>query len=333
MIADVGTPDDVVKPLKANQKLLREWMSDAKVAFQATAVENLVVLDLETRGYAGANLVGLGNGGRSPGRHASRGGSERQRSTRCAGSGASGSWNALDGAARSSLTQPEALLAGWDTRGKGIAAGAVHYRLFLTGASAAQASTVKPVLVNRVTGEPAQTQSLAAGSARTASLSFSPWQFAVERGSTVRWAGTMDVRETIRIGANDTLVIAPGTTVRLASRSIDHFARTGAGARTGRCADHVCGGATRNGPGAHLRCKVPMPSGSQITHARFSGGGGALIEGTRYTGMVNVHHARGVVFDGIDLRDNLRSDDAFHALHADVVLRNCTAFEHKCGCR
>ena len=323
VIADVGTPDDVVKPLRANQKLLREWMTDAKVAFQAAAVDNVVVMDLETRGYAGANLVGLELQAAIPAMRivADRNGNgqlDAQDPT------IPGSWSSANGAARFNFTQPEALLAGWDTRGKGIAAGAVHYRVFLTGASAAHASAVKPVLLNRVTGQQAQTQSLAAGTARTASLSFSPWQFAVERGSTMRWAGTMDVRETVRIGANDTLVIAPGTMVRLHPEA-SIISQGLVLARGQADAPITFAAVDAERPWGAFALQGANANGSQITHARFSGGGGALIEGTRYTGMVNVHHARDVVFDGIDLRDNLRSDDAFHASHADAVLRNCTA--------
>ena len=62
---------------------------------------------------------------------------------------------------------------------------------------------------------------------------------------------------------------------------------------------------------------------SRFGYVEFAEGGGALVDRIEYIGMVNVHRADGVIFDHATFRDNVRSDDTFHAmLSVGVVVRD-----------
>lgn len=140
-------------------------------------------------------------------------------------------------------------------------------------------------------------------------------------GRTVRLAGVARLDTTWRLAAVDTLVIEPGTTVRLA-RDVSIVARgpvraLGTATRPIRFVP-----ADSAGPWGTFTLLGPGTNGSVIRNVDFIRGGGALVDRIEYIGMVNVHRARGVVFDSVGFIENLRSDDTFHALHAEVTLTN-----------
>jgi hypothetical protein len=325
VISDVGKPADVATPLRRNAQLLRKWIQDARIAFYAGAVDNTVVLDLESRGYTGTDLLALEVSLAPSAASGLRMFADRNRNGELdAGDPViPGRWQAGRDGARFVLNNPEALLPGWDTRGKGIAAGAVHYRFFLDGASATRAPGVRPVVRNRITNEPAGLVPWARGAARTPTLSWSPWQFDAKRGSVVRWSGSVELRETLRLAPSDTLLIAAGTTVRL-HPDVSVITRGVIQAHGRPDAPISIVPTVAQRPWGALALQGDATRGSTLRHVRFIGGGGGVVDGVRYSAMLNVHHAPGVLLDGVAFQGDIRTDYALRAVNSSVELRNCS---------
>ncbi|MFQ5745762.1 MAG: CotH kinase family protein [Gemmatimonadota bacterium] len=329
IVPDVGTPAQVIGRLRTNLDVLRTWMEDSRVAVAVGAgvrPDGTTIVDLETRGYAGADLVGLdvaGGGSIRPRVVADRNGNGLPDA---GDRTVDGAWTRAADTLRFVPVEPVALLPGWDTRERGIRPGAVHYRLFLvpprrSGRLSAPAAVV-PRLRNRIGASPTRIERWSDGDPPTPTRSFSPWSFPAPRGASRIWRGGVRVGHTLRVGRADTLIIEAGTTVVLDPEVSlvvrGHLEVRGAPDRPVRFqasdARHPWGALALQGPGA---------GGSVIRHARFSGGGGATIDRIEYTGMVNVHGADDVRLEHVELLDNLRSDDALHVLHARVFLSDC----------
>ncbi|HEX4934400.1 MAG TPA: right-handed parallel beta-helix repeat-containing protein, partial [Gemmatimonadaceae bacterium] len=280
------------------------------------------VVDLETRGWVGADLQGFTTTVAPAGAVTVRLDRNRNgvldaddpavpaRVTRDA---------SRAGAARVQLSDPVALYAGWDATGTEIRRGHVPYRLYVSGVPSA--ATLAPVLVNRATGRPAAHVPWAPASAVREGTAWHPWRFTVRRASRHRLAGDVRLTQTLVIPAGDTLVIEPGTTIRLApDQSIVSRGR-------------VLAMGTRERPIRVLPLQDGVPWGtfslqghgadSSLFHwVEVAQGGGAIVERVEYIGMFNIHRADGVVVEHSTFRDNLRSDDTFHALHSRFYLRD-----------
>ncbi len=229
-ISSVGEPEGVLRVLAANVATLEEWLADSRARVAASPVtDDLVVIDVETAGYAGLELTGLRiAAGESPARGT---GAWRLRADRdlngvlnAADPVMSGSWQAIDGGARFALETPEALLPGWSTDEPGIAPGRVHYRFFLSGAGAGRgaAGSVRPELRNRLTGGEAEQLVWDDGSVIAAGRSWSPWALASLADPSPprdvrpqRLAGSMRLTEDLRVPAGSRLIIEPGSDIRL----------------------------------------------------------------------------------------------------------------------
>ena len=149
IIPDLGTPEEVSTILRKNATVLHQWINDARVAFRSTPADGRLVLDFETRGYAGSDLRRLTiNGGGPLVLYADRNGNgvvDRDDPV------IAGTWGNEAGARRFTLLKPEALYSAWNAKGPGIQPSTAAYRFLLTGAVAG-VTAVTPELVNRVTG-------------------------------------------------------------------------------------------------------------------------------------------------------------------------------------
>jgi len=315
LIPDIGDSTRSLSVLRRNAHLLRSWMAADTIAVATGSAGNLTVLDFESRGYAGANLQALEFAGptAADGVYLDR--------------NQNGVLDAEDprvpGTRRGNrlvLDQPVAILPAWRTDTIGVFPGRVAYRLFVRGTG-----SVRPVLVNRITGAASSVVAWGAPYG-PATLSFSPWEFPLHRGSTHRWSGVMRLTETVRIPAGDTLRVAPGTTLRLGpdvsivSRGL--VLLEGTRAQPIEVIPDVPGR-----PWGTFAMQGSGADGTRVTWTRFFQGGGALVDGIEYIGMVNLHRTRGALFRQVTFERNVRSDDTFHVMHSDVVLDSSAFLE------
>jgi parallel beta-helix repeat protein len=311
LIPPVGTLDDTLGILRANGRTLRQWLTEADTAFTAGGDASLQVLDFETRGRVGADLVALDAVAASDRVELHRDGNRNGRldptdppvAVRVEGS-------------TLRLEQPVALLPTWKA-GASFEPAPMAFRLFLTGAGGAPP---RPRLVNRATGAAVTVVELAKAPLASSS-GWHPWGYPQPQFKVWNYSGDVRLTETLRIPSGDTLVVAPGTTLRLGP-DVSLISR-------GR----VQMEGTPDRPIRILPLEAGRPWGtftvlgdggnrSVVRHAEFIEGGGGLVDRIEYIGMVNVHGARQVIFDSVLFLRNRRCDDTFHVLNGDVALVN-----------
>lgn len=319
LIPSVGNADDARSVLRGNAKLLRQWLASDEIAFASTPVAGGTVLDFETRGYVGADLVGLSFEGGTPGAATLRLDANLNGIADAADPIVALRPDSAGGSLQRRLAQPVTLYPGWETSQAAVRAGHMPYRLFLSGVPAG--TRVVPMLVSRATGKPARVVPWTAGALVREGTAWHPWRFSQPSHRLHRLAGAVHLAETLKIPAGDTLVIEPGTTIHLApdvsiiSRGLV-LARGTSTQPIRMLADSL----TR--PWGTFALQGHGADSSIFTNVEFATGGGALIDRIEYTGMVNVHRGDGSVWDHIYFHDNLRSDDSFHALHSRVHITN-----------
>ncbi len=314
LIPPLGNPGEVHRVLQENAGVLRGWLTSARVAFAGGNV-----LDFETRGYTGAELSGLEVSGTGPAeRLALRMDRNLNGALDAEDPVVPGRWEG-QAPRRFIPSTPIPLLAAWSTAQPGLAPGTQHYRFFLVGAPSA--ASVRPLLVNRYSHQPVAVEPWTPGGSIAASGAFSPWQYPTISGRLQRLSGAVHLTADLKLSASDTLIIEPGSVIRLdpdvSIISRGRIVATGTAARPIRL---TRADATR--PWGALALQGSGADSSRFSYVTFEWGGGALVDRIEYSGMVNVHRARGVVVEHAVFQDNLRSDDTFHALHADITLRD-----------
>ena len=315
----IATSDEARDVLRGNATLLRRWMGSDEVAFAATPAATTTVLDFETHGFVGVDLVGLSFD------HAPAGSVTLRLDANL-----NGILDASDpvvvlrtdtagGTSRLTLARPVTLYPAWETSQAAMRPGHMPYRLFLTGV--APTTHVTPTLVNRVSAKPVQSVAWAPGSLIREGSAWHPWRFTQPAHALRRFSGRVHLTETLRIPAGDTLVIEPGTTIHLAPDvsviSRGRVIARGTEAQPIRVLPDSAGK-----PWGTFSLQGHGADSSIFTWVEFAAGGGALIDRIEYTGMVNVPRGNGSVFDHTYFHDNLRSDDSFHALHSRVHITN-----------
>jgi len=316
LIPPVGDASEAVRMVRGNVALLRQWVADARVAVAVTPVGGAQVVDVVTQGFVGVDLSGFQLDRPAAGPVRLR--LDRNRN---------GVADAADPVValavegqRLVVPQPVPLYAAWDPSGHGVRPAAQHYRLFLTGLPHGALAT--PEFSNRITGEPAQVDSLPRGSALGAGDARHAWEFPEPDHRMHRLSGTVRLHETLRISAGDTLRIEPGTTLLL-DPEVSIVSRGLVLARGTRARPIRILPVSTAGPWGTFALQGAGAAGSVVAHAEIAGGGGAVVDRIEYIGMVNVHRADDVTFEEVLFRDNVRSDDTFHAMHARVRVIRC----------
>ncbi|MDX1393729.1 MAG: CotH kinase family protein [Gemmatimonadota bacterium] len=314
LVSPPGEPDELRRVLRSNLETLATWAGDARVGFVETGDADSRMLDFETRGLAGADLVGFGG----------LDGTDVRLYLDRDGDGLRGvgdepvSSRMTDGIVR--LDEPLPLYAGWRHDGRHFSAGRIHYRLFAEGVPSGR--SLRPILENRVTGEAVETEPIERGTALGDGIGFHPWEFVEPRGRTVRLSGEVAMTETLRVGPRDTLVVEPGTRLVLApdvsivSRGLVVAVGTPVRPISVLPADERL-------PWGTFALQGSGASGSRFAHTTFVRGGGATDGEIEYKGMVTIHRARDVRFSDATFLDNLRSDDGLNAVHSDVHIERC----------
>lgn len=315
LIPDVWEAGAVGTILRGNVAQLRRWVDSAVVAVHVGARPEGAVLDLVSEGFAGATLTGFTVTGPV-------GGAPRLRLD----SDLDGLPSAGDrvlplvvdhgrDTTRLVLREPVALLSAL-TGNRGVEPGRLSYRMFLEGAGA----TATPVLANRLTGGAVHVLPLADGAVLPADDAWHPWRFPATPGRVLRLSGQVRLDSTLKVPAGDTVIIAPGTDLRLGP-DVSFLSRgvvlaEGTAERPIRVLPAVAGTVWGT-----FSLQDHGADGSIFRHVVFAEGGGALIDRVEYIGMVNTHRVDRVLFEEVTFRDNKRSDDTFHALHSHVTVR------------
>ena len=319
LIPSVGSADESMRLLHKNASILRRRMQSDSVVFAATASAEGMVLDFETRGWVGADLVAFAVDAAPTGAVSLR--LDRNLNGALdAGDPAVAVTVAREGTgARLQLSSAVTLYPGWEPAGKEVLRGHMPYRLFLSGVAPSTALT--PVLVNRATGSASALGAWESGALVREGTAWHPWRFTERRPTTHRLAGDVRLAQTLVIPAGDTLVIEPGTTIRLApNQSLVSHGRVlavGTESRPIRIMPEQAGV-----PWGTFSLQGHGADSSLLHWVEVAQGGGAIVDRVEYIGMFNIHRADGVVIEHSTFRDNLRSDDTFHALHSRFYLRH-----------
>ncbi|MDH3444200.1 MAG: right-handed parallel beta-helix repeat-containing protein [Deltaproteobacteria bacterium] len=326
----VGIPDHVLSGLRRNVRLLSDWISSSVIAFNfETYPENGIIMDFEARGYAGSDLHDLVIEG-----DIRRGKSVRLMADRnrngildASDQEIDGHWMASESGGKFILAKPQALLPGVDTGRPGIKPAPIHYRFFLTfsnyGKSRIRVSKVHANLRNRLTGNSTDTIAWKTGETVSATPAWHPWQYPSSSPVVHRLKGNIRLRETLVISKGDTLVIDAGTTI-LMDRDVSILTHGRVVVRGTKKNPITFRPTVLGQPWGTFALQGEGASGSDFEHVRFLGGGGAVLGRIEYKGMISVHWAQLVSFRNCEFSDNVRSDDALNAVHANVTIENCT---------
>ncbi len=287
-VPDLAPPAEVRARLEANAATLAAWVDDARVAVGAG---DDGLLDVRVSGRAAVSFAALeGADARTKLR------ADRNRNGR------------LDDA-DPLVSLPLRLLPAADTTAWRIEAAPADYRFFVEGPG-------RPVFQNALTGSPISA-SLLPPATPAATVGFHAWAFPEPEPRALRLAGEQEIHETIRIEAGGSLTIAPGTVLRLAP-DVSIFSRGRVLAEGTAEAPIRIEALDPARPWGAVALLGPAASGSRFAHVTFARGGGAELDAVEFKGMVDVHWARDVRFSACAFEDNLRSDDAFNAVHAEV---------------
>ena len=305
LVPGIAEPAQVSARLKANRQVLAGWLRAARIALHAAPAAGdpgWQVIDLRVHGRAAVSWLGLDeavgdlqvvadrnrNGRRDPGDRVV----------------------AIDGSG--TLAEPERLLPGVDTSSWRIAASPLHYRFFVRGGGT-------PRFENALTGEPVVAGPLQTGTPLVDGPGLHPWDPLPTESRRIRLAGELALDETLRLAEGDTLEIAPGSVLRLGPE-VSIFSRGQVRAVGTEQSPIRIEAQDPRRPWGAFALLGPGASGSRFAHVQFRGGGGAELDAVEFKGMVDVHWAENVHFVGCLFADNLRSDDAFNAVHAEVAL-------------
>ena len=314
LIPPVGNAAESWRILQANDSVLHRWLADARVAFAAGPVAGgMRLLDFETRGYSGANLIGVTVAGSGGG--ALRMDGNDNGTLDSSDPLVEGRWEGD----RFALSAPLPLVSGWDASVPVIRPGTQHYRLFLIGSRGGRAVT--PDLVNRYTSGPITAEELALGSALRQGTSLGLWLGRTTGSGIRRLSGQVNLTADLDLSGSDTLIIEPGTTLRLGP-GVSILSRGPILARgtesrpiriTSAAPDQLFGVIGLVGPGA---------DSSEFRWVTLERGRSVLKGAVEFTATLNLHEVRGVTLDHVTVQSSGAA--AIRAANAELVLSNST---------
>ena len=328
VVSDVGTPSETLGLLRKNLDTLKRWLGDSTFAcYWAWQSATQAVVDIESRGRVGGQLRAIELDGPLRRSESIRILADRNRNgvADTTDDELAGQWEATTTGVRFTLTEPLALLAGAEASAEGtFHAAPLHYRFFVVAPAHGDLGQprIRPALDHRFSGEPAHLETLRDPMPASPTSSWHPWQFPRPTPKVHRLAGDVYIDKTMIIEPQDSVVIEPGTTLRLAHEvSIVCHGRLSAVGQP----DHPITFRPA-ADGLHWGALVLQGGGADrsiLRHSTFIGGGRCRTTPVQYKGMVSVHRAKDVTIEQCTFTDNVESDDALNAVHADVTIDRC----------
>lgn len=322
-VSAVGEPDSALALIESNLRTLEQWTGDARVVENQRPLPELgLLLDLETRGYVGADLVGVEFDGivnEEIYLHL-----DVNRSGRLEAVDPKVELQRVSDGSRFILPSPERLLAGVNTDVGPFRPTPVHYRFFVSSGRDGKLPPFRPVLRHGITGEPVVAETVPADSLVSLSASHHPWDLPSARKTEATQRvlrGIVDITEDWIVAEHETIVVEAGTEVRIApDASLFVFGRIEAEGAPGL--PIIFGPMEKDRPWGTLALVGEGAAGSRFSHCRFERGSGGQFDGVEFKGMVSIHRVSGVEFDRCQFVQNLRTDDALNAVHSQVRLES-----------
>jgi hypothetical protein len=308
-VPPVGEPAAALAALERNLATLRTWVDDARVE---AGVEPLpdggFVIDVLVGGRAPAAVGLAGDAGGEP---------PRVR----ADLDLSGTPDGADHDLGATF-ELGTLLPGIGARGAELVPEPIHYRFFASGGAGRPLSALRVRAANALTGAEIAVEPLPEGPLHSPASSLHPWGQEPPAGEALSLEGLVRLDEDLVVAEPSSLSIAPGTTIELGP-GVSLLAR-GRVEALGTADEPISIRRADEGrPWGVVALQGAGAGGSRFTHVRFQGGGGARLGAVRYSGMVCVHGAEGVAFEGCEFASNQGCDDALHVAGSRATVRAC----------
>lgn len=160
-------------------------------------------------------------------------------------------------------------------------------------------------------------------------LSPHPWCYVNRPAETIAWGpGVVEVEETRIFAPNQSVVIAPGTTLRLSSGvSLIFMGRVDARGT----AQHPIAFEPRDQSWGGIAIQGPDSRGSRFDNVRFQSGSRPISSVSYWPGMVNVHDTAEIAFNHCTMRDNTQSSVVLHVAETqnlsldDLLIRDASS--------
>jgi hypothetical protein len=143
-----------------------------------------------------------------------------------------------------------------------------------------------------------------------------PWQLERRAPRSITLGpGEVRVEETRVFGPDETVTIAPGTHLRMGPKASLIF--LGRVSFDGRPGDPIVVDSLEARRWGGIALQGPGTAGSRLVHSSISGGTKPAWRSIPYPAMVDIHHTRDIVLEGVRLSENAPETDAVHVADVD----------------
>lgn len=153
-----------------------------------------------------------------------------------------------------------------------------------------------------------------------------PWELPAQPApETLHYGpGDVEIAEDLITARHQRLEIAPGTNFKIGP-GVNLFIAGQVHAVGTKDAPITFTALVPDQPWGAIAVQGQSSAGSRFTHCHWNGGSTAIYWLAQYTGMMNVHDSRDIVFDRCFVGVNYFGDDALHwAYVTDSLVKNCT---------
>ncbi|MBI4140697.1 right-handed parallel beta-helix repeat-containing protein [Candidatus Woesearchaeota archaeon] len=152
-------------------------------------------------------------------------------------------------------------------------------------------------------------------------ISYHPWKLPVIENKNITLQGETVLTENLIINTDDTLIIKPGTTIKLAKDvSIISYGQITA---KGTPTQPITFIPSTNKPWGAIAIQGKNANNSTFENCIIEGGSGTKHELVHYTGMLSAYNTE-ITINNCIFKNNKKEDDTFNAKHSQVKITNST---------
>jgi CotH kinase protein len=135
--------------------------------------------------------------------------------------------------------------------------------------------------------------------------------------------GVLEISETREFGAHQSVVVAPGTELRMAAgASLIFF---GPVSFLGTASEPIVIHPSTDKAWGGIAIQGPATAGSSMAHVKIRGGSTPKSEGVIFPGMINVHDTKKIKIEHCDFGGNRSLGDVFHATYVKKLVIEYTS--------